>query len=137
MIDRPHYHLFQPFLYHVAPRSVSTGEIATPRRDVSNKQRNTPIWLLWLPVFAFLFWCASTAFADAADAPLSSTNIFAPASTPAKSIFGLSLFVLVITGLIFVVVFTLLVYAIVKFGSREADTAREPAQVYGSTQIEL
>jgi cytochrome c oxidase subunit II len=67
----------------------------------------------------------------------SPTNIFAPASTPAKSILHLSEFVLVVTGLIFVVVFTLLVYAIVKFRMRAGDAGREPAQVYGSTQIEL
>jgi cytochrome c oxidase subunit 2 len=100
-------------------------------------------WRIWNPgalsstSLAFLFWCASAAFADTATAPLSSTNIFAPASTPAKSIFELSLFVLVVTGLIFVVVFTLLAYAIVKFRGRETDADREPAQVYGSTQIEL
>lgn len=65
------------------------------------------------------------------------TNIFAPASTPAKSIADLSVFVLVITGIIFVVVFGLLVYAVVKFRGRTIDAGREPAQVYGSTQIEL
>jgi cytochrome c oxidase subunit II len=65
------------------------------------------------------------------------TNIFAPESTPAKSILDLSIFVLTITGIIFVVVFTLLVYSIVKFRATKATAAREPAQVYGSTQIEL
>jgi len=65
------------------------------------------------------------------------TNIFAPASTPARSIFDLSMFVLAITGLIFLVVCTLLVYAIVKFRATPANAGREPAQVYGSTQIEL
>jgi cytochrome c oxidase subunit 2 len=65
------------------------------------------------------------------------TNIFAPASTPAKSIFDLSMFVLAITGLIFLVVSVLLVYAIVKFRATSATADREPAQVYGSTQIEL
>jgi cytochrome c oxidase subunit II len=65
------------------------------------------------------------------------TNIFAPASTPAKSIADLSVFVLVITGIIFVVVFALLVYSVVKFRSRAMDAVSEPAQVYGSTQIEL
>jgi cytochrome c oxidase subunit II len=65
------------------------------------------------------------------------TNIFAPASTPAKSIADLSVFVLVITGIIFVVVFALLVYSVVKFRGRAVDAGREPAQVYGSTQIEL
>ena len=72
-----------------------------------------------------------------AASPLNSTNIFAPASTPAKTIFGLSMFVLAVTGLIFVVVFTLLVYSVVKFRGKAADAGREPAQVYGSTQIEL
>jgi cytochrome c oxidase subunit 2 len=65
------------------------------------------------------------------------TNIFAPSSTPAKSIADLSVFVLVITGLIFVVVFVLLAYSVVKFRGRATDAGREPAQVYGSTQIEL
>src|ERR1700732_1295677 len=69
--------------------------------------------------------------------PLSPTNIFAPASTPAKSIFGLSLFVLAVTGAIFLIVFTLLLYSVVKFRKRKSDDGREPPQVYGSNQVEL
>jgi cytochrome c oxidase subunit 2 len=68
---------------------------------------------------------------------LSPTNIFAPASTPAQSIFDLSLFVLEVTAAVFVVVFTLLAYAVVKFRKRKTADAREPAQVYGSSQLEL
>jgi len=68
---------------------------------------------------------------------LNLTSIFAPETTPAKSIFDLSMFVLGITGIIFVVVATLLIYSIVKFRGTKADAGREPAQVYGSTQIEL
>ena len=64
-------------------------------------------------------------------------SIFAPASTPAQSIVDLSMFVLGITGLIFVVVASLLVYAVVKFRVTPANADCEPAQVYGSTQIEL
>jgi cytochrome c oxidase subunit II len=79
-------------------------------------------------------WCCA---AIAAAQPVSSTSIFAPASTPAKTIFGLSIFVLAVTALIFVVVGTLLVYSVVKFRSKASDAGREPAQVYGSTQIEL
>jgi len=79
---------------------------------------------------------AGTAFADPAS-PFSPTNIFAPASTPAKSIFGLSLFVLAVTGAIFLVVFTLLLYSVVKFRKRRNDDGREPPQVYGSNQVEL
>src|SRR5262245_65186213 len=64
-------------------------------------------------------------------------NIFAPQSTPARAIVDFSTFVLAITGLIFVVVASRLVYAIVKFRATPANADREPAQVYGSTQIEL
>lgn len=64
-------------------------------------------------------------------------NIFAPRSTPAESIRHLSYFVLSITGVIFLIVFSLLGYVVVKFRSRAADAGREPAQVYGSAQIEL
>ena len=67
----------------------------------------------------------------------SPTNIFAPVSTPAKSIFGLSMFVLAVTAAIFVVVFTVLAYSVVKFRKRANDDGREPPQVYGSNQIEL
>jgi cytochrome c oxidase subunit II len=64
-------------------------------------------------------------------------SIFRTHSTPADSIVHLSRFVLAITALIFLVVFTLLTYAVVKFRQKAGDTQREPAQVYGSTQIEL
>jgi heme/copper-type cytochrome/quinol oxidase subunit 2 len=85
-----------------------------------------------------LFWSAMAGWAsEPKGSPSHGTNIFAPASTPAKSIADLSVFVLVITGIIFVVVFALLVYSVVKFRGRAMDAGREPAQVYGSTQIEL
>ena len=64
-------------------------------------------------------------------------NIFEPHSTPADSIFHLSRFVLAITGMIFLVVFILLVYVLVKYRARTTDSPHEPPQVYGSTQIEL
>jgi cytochrome c oxidase subunit 2 len=65
------------------------------------------------------------------------TSIFSPESTPAKSILDLSTFVLAITGIIFFVVVTLLGYSILKFRATSANADREPAQVYGSNQIEL
>ena len=65
------------------------------------------------------------------------TNIFAPETTPARSIFDLSMFVLTVTGIIFVVVVALLIYTIVRFRASVQEPSREPAQVYGSTQIEL
>ncbi len=84
-------------------------------------------------IFLAFLSIASAALSE----PTNGTNIFAPASTPAKSVAHLSIFVLVITGIIFAVVFTLLVYAVIRFRGRAADAGREPAQVYGSTQIEL
>jgi len=69
--------------------------------------------------------------------PLSPTQIFAPASTPARSIFELSILVLLISAAIFVVVFGLLAYAALKFRRRKSDDGREPPQIYGSLQIEL
>ena len=68
---------------------------------------------------------------------MSPTNIFTPVSTPANSIFGLSILVLAVTGAIFVVVFALLVYAAIRFRRKQDDNGAEPAQVYGSTQVEL
>ena len=84
----------------------------------------------------FLLCFMSRAAAAVASSP-GPTNIFAPQSTPAKSIVHLSLFVLAITGIIFAVVFTLLLYSLLKFRARSASANSEPAQVYGSTQIEL
>jgi cytochrome c oxidase subunit 2 len=88
---------------------------------------------------AIVNFCGSavTAFAEPARPSLSPTNIFAPVSTPAQSILELSRLVLMVTGAIFVVVFSLLACAVVKFRKRRASDGREPAQVYGSTQVEL
>jgi cytochrome c oxidase subunit 2 len=79
----------------------------------------------------------TAAFAGPPTDPSSSTSIFSPLSTPADSIFRLSLFVLTITGVIFVIVATLLVYSAVKFRRRQSDDGREPPQIYGSNQLEL
>src|ERR1700722_19006099 len=64
-------------------------------------------------------------------------NIFRPESTPADSIFHLSLLVVAIAGLIFLVVASLLVYCVVKYGRGNGEEHREPPQVYGSDQVEL
>jgi cytochrome c oxidase subunit 2 len=86
----------------------------------------------------FLFWSGGLLWAvEPGDSTAHGTNIFSPASTPAKQIADLSVFVLSITGIIFLVVFALLLYSVIRFGGRAMDAGREPAQVYGSTQIEL
>jgi cytochrome c oxidase subunit 2 len=76
-------------------------------------------------------------FAEPTRRALSPTDIFAPVSTPAQSIFELSLFILAVAAAIFVVVFGLLAYATFRFRKPAKDDGREPAQVYGSTQVEL
>lgn len=86
-------------------------------------------WLL--PATVFLW---QTAFAEG---PRATPSIFAPASTPANSIYGLSLFVLTITGAIFVTVAGLLAFVIFRFRQHGQDDTTEPAQIYGSTQVEL
>jgi cytochrome c oxidase subunit 2 len=86
---------------------------------------------------AVTFASFSAACAEPSPAPWSPTNIFAPESTPAQSIFDLSRFVLLVTTIIFVIVFTLLAYAVVNFRKRRSHEGREPAQVYGSIQLEL
>ncbi len=65
------------------------------------------------------------------------TNIFAPASTPAQSVFRLAIFVLMTVTAIYITVFSLLAYAVVKFRSRPGDDRSEPAQIYGSSQVEV
>jgi cytochrome c oxidase subunit 2 len=67
----------------------------------------------------------------------SPTSIFDPAATPAHSVFGLSMLVLSVTLSIFLVVASLLLYAVIRFRQRPTDSDREPAQIYGSNQIEL
>src|SRR6266550_5516464 len=68
---------------------------------------------------------------------MSPTSIFAPASTPAQSIFGLSIFVLMTVGAIFIVVVSLLAYSVVKFRDSHDADGSEPPQIYGSNQVEL
>jgi cytochrome c oxidase subunit 2 len=67
----------------------------------------------------------------------SSTNIFSPQSAPAHEIFRLSIFVLIITGAIFVTVCSLLLFVIIRYRRRPGDDDSEPPQIYGSNQIEL
>jgi cytochrome c oxidase subunit 2 len=84
----------------------------------------------------WLFGLASLLLASVSGAASPSTSMFKPASTPAGKLNDLSIFVLAISGLIFAGVSVLLVYALVRYRARKGD-ATEPAQVFGSLQIEL
>jgi len=69
----------------------------------------------------------------------SPTSIFAPAATPAHSVFDLSMLVLAITATIFLLVAGLLLYALLRYRHRPSgpNSEQEPPQIYGSNQIEL
>jgi cytochrome c oxidase subunit 2 len=64
-------------------------------------------------------------------------STFDPHSGPAHMIQNLSLFVIQITGAIFIVVASLFVYVVIRFRQRDPSDTSEPPQIYGSTQIEL
>jgi cytochrome c oxidase subunit 2 len=102
---------------------------------LNNGSRFTRSALCAIPCLCFSgdFSFAQTAAGQA----LSPTSIFSPVSTPARSIFDLSIFVLAVSGAIFAIVFSLLVYSLVKFRTRTDDDGRDPPQVYGSNQVEL
>src|SRR5215510_11156881 len=87
-------------------------------------------------MLALVLW-SITAAAAARPSSTTLTNIFAPETTPGRSIFDLSMFVLAICAIIFIVVCSLLIYSATKFRATAANSTSEPAQVYGSTQIEL
>lgn len=81
---------------------------------------------------------ASAELGGGSDPTMSPTSIFAPVSSSADAIHGLAIFVSLVAGAIFIVVASLIAFAIVKFRSRAQDGAEwEPPQVYGSVQIEL
>lgn len=66
------------------------------------------------------------------------TNIFEPLASPAAAEKNIALFTLAITGAIFLIVGGLIAFTIWRFRSRPGDdTNQEPAQVYGSNQIEV
>jgi cytochrome c oxidase subunit 2 len=64
-------------------------------------------------------------------------DMFQPMSRPAEMIHVTAVMVLVISAVIFIAVFGLLIYIVVKFRVPENDDGTEPPQIYGSTNIEL
>jgi cytochrome c oxidase subunit 2 len=65
----------------------------------------------------------------------SPTDMFESLSGPATSIRQVATFILGVTAAIFAIVTCLIVIALVRF-RRKGDGAREPAQIYGSNQLE-
>src|ERR1700721_2881201 len=103
-------------------------EVKNGRRKMSMLNMKSSTLRLLAQGILLLFWSAMAVWASEPKGPSPhGTNIFAPASTPAKSIADLSVFVLVITGIIFVVVFALLVYSVVKFRGRAMVAGPRPA----------
>ncbi len=99
-------------------------------------QRRHSLLLTRAQVFS-LALAGMGAMPSGAQGALTTPSILAPASTPAHEIYALSQFVLVITGAIFLVVGGLLAFVIIRFHARKTDAEHEPAQIYGSTQVEL
>ncbi len=73
----------------------------------------------------------------AANRQIARGAVFSPVSAPAGEIATLGWFVLGVAAAIFLVVFGLLLYSVVRFRARASDEPREPAQLYGSNQIEF
>ena len=64
------------------------------------------------------------------------SSIFAPVSTPAAKEADLANFVLVVSGVVFVVVAGLIAYSVMRFRAPFEEQGSEPPQVYGSAQVE-
>jgi cytochrome c oxidase subunit 2 len=98
-------------------------------------QRKIPIaGRLAILTVAHSSWVAAAETSSPFSSP---TSVFVPAATPAQTIVDLSVLVLTIAAGIFLVVASLLAYAVVKFRRKRADALREPTQVYGSLQLEM
>ena len=100
------------------------------RQGLRIRVRSIVLICRWCLVFAAQ--CSASAIAWGEP----STSTFSHVSTPAGEVSNVSVFVLTITGLIFVTMSGLLTYALIRFRGRKGDRT-EPAQVFGSVQIEL
>jgi cytochrome c oxidase subunit II len=90
----------------------------------------------WVHFAALALFFLLGAHAALADGPQATPNMFKPVSTPASNEFDLAMFTIAMTGGIFVVVGGIWFYVVAKFRAKPGDNV-EPAQIYGSTQIEL
>lgn len=124
----------------VAGLAVAITSITDPAGTCSVKRAGVPSALL-VPALIIAGVIPASAASDwgvgPANAKIPANNIFTPVSTPAVEIDHLAIFVLAVCGAIFLVVGGLLLYVLIRYRSRPADDAREPAQVYGSNPIEF
>jgi cytochrome c oxidase subunit 2 len=126
---------FTPRVSDLSRKSITRNLARKQMQSRMREYGERAIRLISVPFLCFVATCAAPI--AWADGPQSSPSIFAPASTPASSIQDLSWFVLAITGGIFVTVGGLLAWAIFRYRARKTDDDSEPAQIYGSTQVEL
>ena len=89
-----------------------------------------------LAVLPLLLLPAASALASEPGA-VRTPSILDPAAQTAQAVFDYGVLVVGICTAIFVIVGLLIVITAVRFRARPGDDAREPAQVYGSTQVEL
>jgi len=119
---------------HMKPRMDCKGGFrANTQWRCHYREFLLPPWLFWMTMLVLAQRGICAGQTDSAF----STSLFAPESTPAHSILHLANFVFLITGAIFVVVFSLLAYAVVRFRRRANDDSKEPPQVYGSNPVEM
>src|SRR5271155_5951089 len=114
-----------------AHHAFEMGECAPddrPHRLASSKQmkcseqtRSRASNILGIAFLLAGFLIAATVCAADPAGPSQIPNIFRPDSTPADSIFRLSQLVLSISAIIFVIVFSLIAYCVVKFRKRAGD----------------
>lgn len=72
-----------------------------------------------------------------AEQAIQTPTIFDPVAQPAAGILDFGLLVIWICTGIFVLVISILIYTVIRYRAKPGDERREPAQVYGSEQLEL
>ncbi|MDG2049857.1 MAG: cytochrome c oxidase subunit II [Myxococcota bacterium] len=90
-------------------------------------------------ITAFLSFLALSAVAAKAFAAevIQTPTPFEPVSEPAHAIMDFGLLIIWICAAIFFIVFGLLIYTIIRYRAKAGDETTEPAQIYGSEQLEL
>ncbi|MCH2184610.1 cytochrome c oxidase subunit II, partial [Myxococcota bacterium] len=88
-------------------------------------------------ILSSLFGLSFLAGPAIADEVIQTPTPFEPVSEPALAIMDFGLLIIWICAAIFFIVFGLLVFTIIRYRARAGDESLEPAQIYGSEQLEL